>query len=198
MPQTHFCEQQSQLLRALSIIWHDCKKHISWWLWKETEIFSKGKSIPETKWCYLYMIRHIMPHFNFNSCKFWIPVSPCVLLHCARATAQQRKLTLLFRGPKRDDLASGARYDNQSPVATCMMKQTVSPYLISGTPIPSMSRLAPRSLFSCCVDVWEMDNHIDKKEQSEDQDRQVLKYHKWGIIMVHQWCGHICSCSHPC
>lgn len=34
------------------------------------------------------------------------------------------------------------------------MKQTESPYLISGTPMPSMSRFGPRSPFSCYVNTW--------------------------------------------
>lgn len=59
--------------------------------------------------------------------------------------------TLLFRGPRREDLASGAWQESQSPVATCMTKQTESPYLISGTPMPSMSLFGPESPFSCCV-----------------------------------------------
>lgn len=58
-------------------------------------------------------------------------------------------LTRLLRGPRRADLTSGAWYESQSPVATCIMKQSESPYLISATPMPSMSRLGLCSSFSC-------------------------------------------------
>lgn len=84
----------------------------------------------------------------------WYGEMQCVLFFAACISFIQTIyfLTLLLSGPRREDFASGAWYDSHKPVATCMMKQTESPYLISATPIPSMSRFGPDSTFSCKED----------------------------------------------
>lgn len=86
-----------------------------------------------------------------------------VQIQVLKERKKNNAFTLLFRGPRRDDLASGAWQDSHSPVATCMMKHTESPYLISGTPMPSMSLFGPVSPFSCSRNIHRLAKRLRQK-----------------------------------
>lgn len=67
------------------------------------------------------------------------------------------------------------------------MKQTESPYLISGTPIPSISRFGPRSPFSCSVDIKKFKCTENKKEHTHSHTNHGLL--KSGIKEYYEWMG---------
>ena len=76
-----------------------------------------------------------------------------------------------------------------------MTKQTESPYLISGTPMPSMSLFGPRSPFSCCVDIEKHGLTLPNIQQRGREKQRIhthiiylrLSYFKARVLTVH---GH--------
>ncbi|TNN87234.1 hypothetical protein EYF80_002436 [Liparis tanakae] len=72
--------------------------------------------------------------------------------------------------------------ESQSPVATCMMKQSESPYLISASPMPSMSRLGLCSSFSCTG--GERMNNVVSVEPHERTGTKTFRHAYTDLLLI--------------